>query len=225
MTEDSGIVTGDSGKTPKIGHDKTEWVVTMGRNTQLSDVGRDVGQVGHLWQYWDITEKKNNLIRLETEAHHDPLTGLWNRRRFEQSLQETREEAIRYNQPYSLLIADIDHFKQVNDLHGHDAGDVALQLISKELSLRMRKADRLSRWGGEEFVVLLPQTSLEGALRLANELRIRVRELSIPLVGRITISLGVAEVGQNESPRQALRRADAALLHAKTNGRDRVEAL
>lgn len=181
--------------------------------------------LGHLWQYWDVTDQKNNLKRLESEAHLDPLTGLWNRRRFEQTLQETHEEAIRYNQPYSLVIVDIDHFKQVNDLHGHDAGDDALRLISEELSLRLRQSDRLSRWGGEEFVVLLPQTSLEGALRLANELRMRVRDLSHTVIGRITISLGVAEVGHNESPRQALRRADAALLQAKENGRDQVKAL
>ena len=180
--------------------------------------------LGHLWQYWDITNQKNTMAKLEHEAYHDPLTGLWNRRRFEQSLLEIHEEAVRYSHPYSLVMIDIDHFKKVNDQYGHDAGDVTLQLMTEEVRQRLRQADRMARWGGEEFVVLLPQTSLEGALLLADALRKRIKEVSFPLVGHQTISLGVAEVSPNELPHQALMRADTALFKAKANGRDRVEA-
>ena len=179
--------------------------------------------VGHLWQYWDITDHKKTMARLEHEAFHDPLTGLWNRRRFEQSLLETHEEAIRYSQPYSLVLVDIDHFKRVNDQFGHDAGDVTLQTLTDELRRRLRQADRLARWGGEEFLLLLPQTKLEGALLLADALRKRVKEVSFPLVGHLTISLGVAEASPEELPQHAVIRADKALFRAKTNGRDRVE--
>jgi len=181
--------------------------------------------LGHLWQYWDITDQKSNMTRLEHEAYHDPLTGLWNRRRFEQALLETHEEASRYKQTYSLVIIDIDHFKQVNDRHGHDAGDVALRLVSEEMLRRLRQADRLARWGGEEFVLLLPQTSVDGAFRLASDLRTRVRDCSLPLIGGVTISLGVAESSEDESPHEVLKRADAALLRAKANGRNRVETI
>ncbi|HKK56747.1 diguanylate cyclase [Marinobacter sp.] len=179
--------------------------------------------LGHLWQYWDITDQKSNLLKLEHEANHDPLTGLWNRRRFEQALQATHNEAVRYHHPYSLVIMDIDHFKQVNDLYGHGEGDVVLRRLSRELASRLRQTDRLARWGGEEFVMLLPQTAQEGAFRLANDMRSRVRDLPFPVVGNITISMGIAEVDLDESPHKALRRADAALLRAKENGRNRVE--
>lgn len=181
--------------------------------------------LGHLWQYWDITQQKRNTERLEHFANHDALTGLWNRRRFEQSLFEIHEESVRYGQPYSLIMIDIDHFKLVNDRYGHDAGDIALRLVAEEMVRRVRQVDRLARWGGEEFVLLLPQTSLDGALRLANILRTRVRNFSLPLVGGVTISLGVAEAGNNEMPMAVLKRADEKLLRAKANGRDRVEPM
>lgn len=181
--------------------------------------------LGHLWQYWDITQQKRNTERLEHFANHDTLTGLWNRRRFEQSLFEVHVESVRYGQPYSLVMIDIDHFKLVNDRYGHDAGDIALRLVAEEMVSRLRQADRLARWGGEEFVLLLPQTSLDGALRLANTLRTRVRDFSLPLVGGVTISLGAAEAANNEPPQAVLKRADEALLQAKANGRDRVEPM
>ncbi|MBU2953738.1 diguanylate cyclase [Marinobacter sp. F3R08] len=179
--------------------------------------------LGHLWQYWDITDQKSSLSKLEHEASHDSLTGLWNRRRFEQALLQTHGEALRYGQTYSLIIIDIDHFKQVNDQFGHDAGDVALQMVSQEMGLRLRQSDWLARWGGEEFVALLPQTELDGAILLAENLRKRIHELVMPLIGSLTISQGVAELRQDEVPHSVLKRADAALLVAKANGRNRVE--
>jgi len=179
--------------------------------------------LGHLWQYWDITDQKSSLSKLEHEASHDPLTELLNRRRFEQTLLQTHAEALRYGQTYSLIMIDIDHFKQVNDRFGHDAGDIALQMVSEEMKRRLRQTDWLARWGGEEFVALLPHTGLDGAVLLAETLNRRVRELVMPLIGSVTVSQGVAEVQQDEVPHEALKRADAALLRAKANGRDRVE--
>ncbi len=180
--------------------------------------------LGHLWQYWDVTDQKSSLLKLEHEASHDSLTGLWNRRRFEQALLQAHEEALRYGQTYSLIIIDIDHFKKVNDRFGHDAGDVALQMVSEEMGARLRQVDWLARWGGEEFVALLPQTGLDGAVLLAETLRERIRDFVLPLIGSVTVSQGVAEVHQGEMPHDLLKRADAALLRAKANGRDRVES-
>lgn len=179
--------------------------------------------LGHLWQYWDITKQKHNAERLEYIANHDSLTGLCNRRRFEQILAEAHEQAARYGQPYSVIMIDIDHFKQVNDCYGHEAGDNVLRLVSEEMTRRVRRVDLLARWGGEEFMVLLPQTALEGAVQLADTLRGRVRDYSLPIVGGVTISLGVVEAGSSEAPLEVLRRADEALMQAKANGRDRVE--
>jgi len=180
--------------------------------------------LGHLWQYWDITDQKSSLSKLEHEASHDALTGLCNRRRLELALMKTHEEALRYEQTYSVIIMDIDHFQRVNDRFGHDAGDVALQMVSEELALRMRQPDWLGRWGGEEFVALLPKTGIDGAVMLAESLRERIRDLQLPLVGSVTISLGVAQLQPDETPYEVLKRADAALLRAKASGRDRAEA-
>jgi diguanylate cyclase (GGDEF)-like protein len=181
--------------------------------------------LGHLWQYWDITDQKSSLSKLEHEASHDSLTGLWNRRRLEQALMKIHEEAIRYEQTYSVIIMDIDHFKLVNDRFGHDAGDVALQMVAEEMERRMRQSDWLGRWGGEEFVVLLPQTGLDGAVILAESLRQRIREFQLPLIGSVTVSLGVAQFQAEDVPYGVLKRADAALLRAKAKGRDRVESV
>jgi diguanylate cyclase (GGDEF)-like protein len=159
------------------------------------------------------------------EAEHaaltDPLTGLANKRHFRE--QGRREAAIakRYGRPLSLIIADIDHFKQVNDTYGHLTGDEVLKAVAAGLGRAVREADLLARWGGEEFVVLAPTTGLEEAAKLAERIRVAIagQKGSGPAV---TISLGVATLAPNEELDAGLDRADRALLRAKELGRDRV---
>ncbi|MBS3800671.1 MAG: diguanylate cyclase [Thioalkalivibrio sp.] len=180
--------------------------------------------LGHLWQYWDITEQTRRRAELQHAADHDPLTGLWNRRRFEQFLHETHRQSLRYDCPFSLVMIDIDHFKTINDRHGHDVGDLTLRQVAQGVARRLRETDRLARWGGEEFMLLLPHTECEGAQRLADALRQTVGGLSLPSAGQVTVSLGVARANRNEALPVLMKRVDQALLRAKANGRNRVEA-
>jgi len=171
-------------------------------------------------------------VRLYAEVQRlattDPLTGLANRRVLEQRLEEEARRARRYQRPLSLIMADLDHFKVYNDTYGHPAGDVVLQEVANLLRANVRETDLVVRYGGEEFAVLLPETSLAGALAVAEKLRIAVENHPFPRRealpgGRLTISLGVAtfpeEVGE---PEALIRYADEALYRAKESGRNRV---
>ncbi|HRH90018.1 MAG TPA: GGDEF domain-containing protein, partial [Rubrivivax sp.] len=168
------------------------------------------------------------LGRLQQLARRDALTGLLNRRAMHVLLDQQAGQRRRAADTFSVLMIDIDHFKEVNDRHGHEAGDQALVHIARRMMQALREQDRLGRFGGEEFVVLLPASDLGRALAEAEALRRHVREqplqlgaLSLPL----SISIGVAEWGGvAEDPSRLLARADAALYRAKSLGRDRVEA-
>jgi diguanylate cyclase (GGDEF)-like protein len=160
---------------------------------------------------------------LDYRATTDPLTGLYNRRKFNRELATEILRAQRYKSPLSLVIFDIDHFKKVNDLHGHQAGDHALIALSRFVSERIRASDVLARWGGEEFVVLTPACNGPMACQLAGNLSDAISALGIEDVGSITCSFGVAEYCDGDSAETLLARADEALYRAKTNGRNRVE--
>ncbi|MCA1592380.1 MAG: sensor domain-containing diguanylate cyclase [Acidobacteria bacterium] len=157
------------------------------------------------------------------QALTDGLTGCFNRRSFELQLERDLHLATRMNQPVSLVLLDIDHFKRVNDTYGHDAGDVALRTIADALREELRGVDTAARYGGEEFAVILPQAGLEGALIVAKRLRARIERTELPGVGHITASLGVAAFPQHASTRDLLvTTADRALYQAKRTGRNRV---
>lgn len=158
----------------------------------------------------------------------DPLTGIGNRRSFDEALVREWGAAVRRAEPLALLIIDVDHFKRLNDAHGHLVGDEVLKAIARAVTGVLRRSvDLVARFGGEEFVVLLPDTPLAEALALAGRLREAVagREL-VPGVGTITVSVGlaVATPSPSEAPSALLAAADAALYRAKSAGRDRVEA-
>ena len=170
----------------------------------------------------DVTEQKRLKDELEYAASRDPLTGLWNRRHFLILLEKARQQKRRSDVNYSLLILDIDHFKNINDQFGHDKGDEALVLLAKTLENRVRETDSVCRWGGEEFIILLPQTNIENAAHLAECLRAAVSEIQIPALPRMTVSIGVAQDQHEESTENQLKRADAALYQAKASGRNRV---
>jgi diguanylate cyclase (GGDEF)-like protein/PAS domain S-box-containing protein len=158
---------------------------------------------------------------LHALAYQDALTGLPNRRAFDERLRAQIVRARRYREVFSLLLLDIDRFKAINDAHGHDIGDQVLRMLAEILGSRMRQADGLARWGGEEFTLLLPQTDAEGARQLAEQLRVAAAESRFPGVGRLTISLGIAQFAPQDSVDTLFRRVDQALYAAKAQGRDR----
>ncbi len=153
----------------------------------------------------------------------DRLTGLYNKGKFNEVLQQEIQRAKRYKRPLSLIIFDIDHFKKINDTYGHKVGDEVLKELANIIKKNIRKTDFAARWGGEEFVILAPETNLEGAKKLAEKLRQAVENHKFPTVGKVTISLGVAQLEPDEKPEDFIVRADMALYKAKEGGRNRVE--
>ena len=179
----------------------------------------------------EVEDLRRRLARAFEEARTDPLTGVWNRKAFDEQLRIQTAVARRYGLPFSLIILDIDHFKRVNDDHGHAAGDAVLQHLAGLLRSSVREADLIVRQGGDEFALLLPQTGLDGAVQVAE--RIRRQVASAPFPGssgsvQITLSGGVVSLIREEPTNQLLHRADAALYQAKRGsgesdpGRNRI---
>jgi diguanylate cyclase (GGDEF)-like protein len=158
----------------------------------------------------------------ERLASTDLLTGVLNRRSFLEQATRESSRADRYKSRFALIFIDIDHFKQINDRYGHATGDVALIHFVQVLKHGLREADLLARWGGEEFVVLAPQATLEQGFQLADKLRAEVAATDFAGAGKVTCSMGVAEWNAGESLDALCQRADAALYRAKETGRDRV---
>ena len=172
----------------------------------------------------DITEQKRLELELERAALHDALTGLLNRRHFYQITEPAQTHTTSLTQDYSLLLIDTDRFKSINDLFGHLKGDDVLCALARTLESCARKDDLVFRWGGEEFVLLLPRTSLDAALNLAEVIRATVAKVSLPGLPRFTVSIGVARHEANESIDELFKRVDDALYKAKNEGRNRVLA-
>lgn len=177
-----------------------------------------------LWLFAeDITQRKHNEQQLEYLAAHDPLTGILNRGRFGQMLEKEQLRAERYDSGYALIMFDLDHFKGINDRFGHTVGDQILQQVVKQVQAQLRHIDSFCRWGGEEFMILLPETELKGACTIAERCRQAVLELILPDQSRVSISLGVVQRRAQEQLDPLLERIDAALYRAKQGGRNRVE--
>ena len=191
----------------------------------------------------DITERKRaevDLLRAKEEAEQanralqaanaalnqlattDRLTGVANRRFFETEAETAIRQAERFGTPLSLLLFDIDHFKMINDRHGHLIGDQVLIEVTRRAQSRLREIDILARWGGEEFVVLLQHTHREDATKLAERLRAHLAETPVPKVGRVTASFGVAEWRPSDNLDQWIKYADDSLYTAKRQGRNQV---
>ncbi len=133
--------------------------------------------------------------------------------------------AKRYNEPLSLMIFDIDFFKKINDTHGHGVGDEVLRSLVHVVFQNIRQEDLLARWGGEEFMILMPQTALKSAFDLAECLRKNIEKYEFSKVGKVTVSLGLAEFSSEDDIESFIKWADDALYIAKGNGRNRVEFL
>ncbi|HEY6096025.1 MAG TPA: diguanylate cyclase [Gallionellaceae bacterium] len=178
-------------------------------------------------QIQDITERRTLLERLELQAHQDYLTGLSNRRHFMEQGELELARVQRYGEALSVFMIDIDHFKNINDTHGHKAGDIVLQKLSHVLRETLRAIDIIGRMGGEEFAVLLPETALAEAAEIAERLREEIAladvvlKTGLPL--HFTVSIGVATLKEGEVNLDILLNlADVALYRAKESGRNKV---
>ncbi len=167
-------------------------------------------------------ELQKTLVSLDQMASSDLLTGAWNRRRLEEAVANEMDRLRRYDHPLCLLIIDIDFFKGINDDFGHVAGDQVLKQLAAVIQSTLRASDSLTRWGGEEFVVLCPNTTLSTVALLAERLRERIARAAYPVERSITASIGAAECLAGESWEQWFKRADDALYQAKAGGRDQV---
>ncbi len=159
---------------------------------------------------------------IQALSERDALTGVYNRMKFDQLLQAAISAQARYGQAFSVILCDIDHFKRINDHHGHLAGDSVLKQFTALLQAQTRTSDHLARWGGEEFVVLLPLANTQEAAAAAEKLRQAIAAASWPPIGTLSASFGVAFHAPNESADSLLDRADVALYQAKDAGRNRV---
>ncbi len=161
--------------------------------------------------------------QLQTMASVDPLTQLANRRVLDERLEQEFARAVRHRHPLACLMIDVDHFKRVNDTHGHVVGDRVLTHVAAAIRTTIRKTDLAGRYGGEEFLVLVPETPATGAQVLAERLRRAIAASSEGDLPRVTVSVGIATTeGEVASSAELLRRADEALYAAKEGGRDRV---
>ena len=171
---------------------------------------------------------KKDMERIRREAVTDGLTGLANRKAFDDQISRICRQSKRDKEPFSLIIVDIDHFKAFNDKYGHQIGDQVLRLVALTLVDEVKGQDMAARYGGEEFCIILPGTSVRGAEYVAENLRKAVERKEVvnrstgDNLGQITISLGVAEYGVGETPEDLIRRADRALYKSKDDGRNRL---
>jgi len=190
--------------------------------------GGGVGEVGYLTRVFNTLvarlRERESQAELERLSVTDALTGLYNRRHLMGTLATEVQRSRRLRRPFSVLLADVDHFKQYNDTHGHPAGDVALARIAEILRKTTRGVDCVARYGGEEFFVMLLETTIGEAAIVAERIRARVA-IEVFAGGKITISIGVAECpSHGDTPESLIESADAALYEAKDKGRDRVLA-
>jgi diguanylate cyclase (GGDEF)-like protein len=208
----------------RAGHELFGTLVLVGPRFSRDDVETATLLAGHA----GVALENARLHRIvERQALVDDVTGLANRRRAEEALAAELSRAERFESPVALVLADLDDFKAVNDRHGHQAGDVVLRAVADVLAASVREVDLAARWGGEEFLVLLPETDAEGAVGVAERVRAALAERDILLAtgeeARITASFGVASFPPALSSDELVARADEALYRAKRAGKDRVE--
>ena len=168
----------------------------------------------------ELVEKNRELEILSVT---DKLTGLANRRKLDQVLDEELIRARRYGVEFSVAIMDIDHFKRVNDTYGHSAGDLVLEAMARILRQCTRDADLVARMGGEEFVVVCRHAGIERCQVVAEKIRVAIEAHDFSGIGRVTASFGVAVFDKNDSIASLMARADVAVYRAKAGGRNRVE--
>ena len=178
---------------------------------------------GYLGIATDITRRKEAELELRRLSVTDALTGIHNRRYFKEQLDQAMARCARSGEPLSLVMFDIDHFKDINDRFGHEAGDIVLVTLCQRIAQRLRKIDVFCRLGGEELVVLCPGSTTDQAWQLAEALWQALRSQPMEGVGVVTASFGVASWCPGESADDLMRKVDRAVYRAKRLGRDRLE--
>lgn len=188
--------------------------------TPLKDENGDI--TGFVSSGRDVSSEITIHREMERIATIDKLTGIFNRHKFEELYVLESERSRRFSQPLSLILIDIDHFKNVNDTYGHDIGDKVLQLLVKIVQKNIRQIDIFARWGGEEFLVLSPSTNFENIQILAEKLRLAIAEAEFPEVSHITISQGISVFEETDTFSDLFKRVDKGLYYAKEHGRNQV---
>jgi polar amino acid transport system substrate-binding protein len=171
----------------------------------------------------EIRTRKKLEEELEKLATTDKLTSIYNRHKIDLSLREQIEVAQRYERTFGVIFFDIDHFKDINDKYGHKVGDMVLVELSRLVSKVIRKSDLFGRWGGEEFLIILPETSKDESVKLAQKLREIIQKHDFEKIGKLTCSFGVTSYRLNDSSDSIIKRVDKELYKAKNRGRNRVE--
>ena len=172
--------------------------------------------------FHDVTEREQLNKKLKLLSKTDQLTGAYNRRAFDEFFTKELNTAKRYGEPFSLILLDIDHFKKHNDSFGHNIGDNILKEVVQVINLQMRQVDFLFRWGGDEFVILLPKTDLEHAQVIAERIRSSIETWDFSVPTKITVSLGLSLFKMGDDENTLTNRADVALYRSKNDGRNRV---
>jgi diguanylate cyclase (GGDEF)-like protein len=170
----------------------------------------------------DITKLESERVIIKKEAEYDPLTEVYNRVKFNKVLKAMIYKANKYDFKFSIILLDIDHFKYINDTHGHNIGDKVLIELSRLINMYLREEDIFARWGGEEFVIIAESTNLKEASQLASKLRRIVAEYPFKEIGNVTCSFGVTEFKSGDTEIHLFERVDKALYEAKHNGRNQV---
>jgi diguanylate cyclase (GGDEF)-like protein len=218
LLQDGQAVDGFAARLSTIGG-KSFWGLISGRTTVLDDEDVVIGGIA------DLTTQKEVEQRLRDLATHDALTGVFNRRHFFEAADATLTVADRHGKGACLAMLDIDHFKRVNDEHGHLVGDEVLRRVTRASRDAIRGSDVLARYGGEELVLLLPEADIDVAHRIVERIRTAVADEKIDTENgtvSVTLSAGVAAREPGELLEKLIRRADTALYAAKNAGRNRV---
>lgn len=195
------------------------------RNTPVLRYDEHGQFIGYDGLISDITERKMIEEKLVELAERDPLTNIYNRRKFYNFLEDAIERAKRYKRPLSLIMFDIDYFKKVNDMYGHDVGDKVLIIMADIVAANIRRIDVFGRLGGEEFGILVSDTAIEGSKALAEKVKGKIESHNFDVAGKVTISIGVTEYKDDDTSDSFLKRVDDALYMAKDKGRNRVEVV
>ena len=231
------VVEGDDSKSPAVLADAVVPLIYQGNVIGLLLVRSDDLSRGwadnELLLLHTVTDQlavavnqAHMFAQMEQQALTDSLTGCYNRRSFELRLEHNLQMATRTREPLSLVMLDLDNFKGINDQAGHEAGDVALCMLAEILRTGLRAVDTAARFGGDEFVIVLPRADSEGAMVVAERLRNRIQQIDVPGFGPVTASFGIATFPHHASSRDALlAAADRALYDAKNGGRNRVSVV